>query len=49
MNMAGVIDNQLINFTKTGVTKVKRDFLILMDEVDGMSSGGIFLIFKFIF
>ena len=38
--MGGVIDNQLINFQKKDLTKVKRKFVILMDEVDGMSSGG---------
>ena len=37
--LAGVVDNQLLNFQKKDLTKVKRKFIILMDEVDGMSSG----------
>ena len=41
--MGGVIDNQLICFRKKDLKKSQRKFVILMDEVDGMSSGGTFL------
>ena len=44
--MGGVIDNQLLNFKAKDLTKVKRKFIILMDEVDGMSSGGIVFFLK---
>ena len=38
-SLTGVIDNTLLNFgRKKLLPKVKRNFLILMDEVDGMKS-----------
>jgi len=36
--MGGVIDNKMINFSSK-IVKSHNKFIILMDEVDGMSSG----------